>query len=377
MVDVRIRSSARIVLAALSLGLLFVGTTASTEAATSVKRSTSASSTAKKRHTNRYTAQTARTRRARLARAKSAARARQWREVSEPRFKTNDLGEVVPDIRAEAAIIYNPETNQVLWESNSQNPRSIASITKVMTAEVLLESNPDLTREVVIDRSDVSHANHTYVRAGEKLTIDDLLHLMLVASDNAAARALARTSSLGREGFIDRMNGKAKDLGLTQTSYTDPSGLLSDNVSSAYDMARLITLVSNDERVSSIMRMPYYTVLTNRRVINIHSTNQLVVKGDVDVLAGKTGFISKSGLLPGHAAAPAAVGSGSGCGRARRPVERGPLHGDAAPVQLAQLEGVRVQSAAGGRRAAPELTGKSALHGCRVERQGGNRVDGR
>ena len=116
MVDVRIRSSARIVLAALSLGLLFVGTTASTEAATSVKRSTSASSTAKKRHTSRYTAQTARTRRARLARAKSAARARQWREVSEPRFKTNDMGEVVPDIRAEAAIIYNPETNQVLWE---------------------------------------------------------------------------------------------------------------------------------------------------------------------------------------------------------------------------------------------------------------------
>jgi len=294
-VDVRIRSSARAVLAALSLGLFFVGTTASIEAATSVKASTSASSTAKKRHTSRYTAQTARTRRARLARAKSAARARQWREVSEPRFKTNDMGEVVPDIRAEAAIIYNPETNQVLWEENSQNPRSIASITKVMTAEVLLENNPDLTREVVIDRSDVSHANHTYVRAGEKLTIDDLLHLMLVASDNAAARALARTSSLGREAFVDRMNGKAKELGLTQTSYTDPSGLLSDNVSSAYDMARLITLVSNDERVSSIMRMPYYTVLTNRRVINVHSTNQLVVKGDVDVLAGKTGFISKSG----------------------------------------------------------------------------------
>jgi len=323
-VDVRIRSSARVVLAALSLGLLFVGPTASTEAATSVKASTSASSTAKKRHTSRYTAQTARTRRARLARAKSAARARQWREVSEPRFKTNGMGEVVPDIRAEAAIIYNPETNQVLWEENSQNPRSIASITKVMTAEVLLESNPDLTREVVIDRSDVSHANHTYVRAGEKLTIDDLLHLMLVASDNAAARALARTSSLGREAFIDRMNGKAKELGLTQTSYTDPSGLLSDNVSSAYDMARLITLVSNDERVSSIMRMPYYTVLTNRRVINIHSTNQLVVKGDVDVLAGKTGFISKSGYclatllrLPqsGQEVAVVVLGARSNAGR--------------------------------------------------------------
>jgi D-alanyl-D-alanine endopeptidase (penicillin-binding protein 7) len=312
------------VLAALSLGVFFVGTTASTEAATSAKTSTSASSTAKKRHSSRYTAQTARTRRARLARAKATARARQWREVAEPRFKTNELGETVPDIRAEAAIIYNPETNQVLWEENSQNPRSIASITKVMTAEVLLESNPDLTREVVIDRSDVSHANHTYVRAGEKLTVDDLLHLMLVASDNAAARALARTSSLGRDAFIDRMNEKAKELGLTQTTYADPSGLLSDNMSSAYDMARLITLVSNDERVASIMRMPYYTVLTNRRVINIHSTNQLVVKGDVDVLAGKTGFISKSGYclatllrLPqsGQEVAVVVLGARSNAGR--------------------------------------------------------------
>jgi D-alanyl-D-alanine endopeptidase (penicillin-binding protein 7) len=308
----------------LSVGLLFGGAVVPSEAA-SAKPSTTASSAAKKRHlTSRYTAQTARTRHARLARAKAAARARQWREVAEPRFKTNELGEVVPDIRAEAAIIYNPETQKVLWEENSQNPRSIASITKVMTAEVLLESNPDLTREVVVDRSDVSHANHTYVRAGERLTVDDLLHLMLVASDNAAARALARTSSLGPDGFVDRMNVKAKELGLTQTAYADPSGLNSDNVSSAYDMARLITLVSNDERVASIMRMPYYTVLTNRRVINIHSTNQLVVKGDVDVLAGKTGFISKSGYclatllrLPqsGQEVAVVVLGARSNAGR--------------------------------------------------------------
>jgi hypothetical protein len=178
-----------------------------------------------------------------------------------------------------------------------------------MTAEVLLESNPDLTREVVIDRSDVSHANHTYVRAGEKLTIDDLLHLMLVASDNAAARALARTSSLGREAFIDRMNGKAKELGLTQTTYADPSGLLSDNVASAYDMARLITLVSNDERVSSIMRMPYYTVLTNRRVFLVDafhgntnladSVNHLLVVGFYLINIGYVTLALKYGDKPG------------------------------------------------------------------------------
>jgi serine-type D-Ala-D-Ala endopeptidase (penicillin-binding protein 7) len=289
---VRPRSFARILLVTLSFGFLLGTLETRAEGSASP---TSARSGARKRHSSHYTAQSARHRHARLARAKAVSRARQWREMAEPRFKTNDQGDVVPDIRAEAAIIYNPETKQVLWEEHSLDPRSIASITKVMTAEVVLEGNPDLTREVVMDRSDVSHANHTYVRAGERLTIDDLLHLTLIASDNAAARALARTSSLGTEAFVERMNAKARELGLQQTSYADPSGLIADNVSSAFDMARLITLVSNDERVASIMRMPYYTVLTNRRVINIHSTNQLVVKGDVDVLAGKTGFISKSG----------------------------------------------------------------------------------
>jgi D-alanyl-D-alanine endopeptidase (penicillin-binding protein 7) len=242
-----------------------------------------------------YSAAASRSRRARLARARAAARARQWNEVQQPKFKLSDSGELVPDVRAAAAIIYNPETNEVLWESNSQDARSIASITKVMTAAVIFESHPDLTREVAVERSDVSRANHTYLRAGERVTIDDLLHLTLVASDNAAARALARTSSLGPAGFVQRMNEKALELGLEHTTYADPSGLFAANVSSAFDMARLISFASADERIASIMRKPHYTVLTSRRVVNINSTNQLLVKGDVDVRGGKTGFITKAG----------------------------------------------------------------------------------
>jgi D-alanyl-D-alanine carboxypeptidase len=91
------------------------------------------------------------------------------------------------------------------------------------------------------------------------------------------------------------MNSKAAELGLESTSYADPSGLLSANVSSAYDMARLISYVSGDERISSVMKKQTYTVTAGRRVINIHSTNQLVMNGDVDVQAGKTGFITKAG----------------------------------------------------------------------------------
>jgi D-alanyl-D-alanine endopeptidase (penicillin-binding protein 7) len=213
-----------------------------------------------------------------------------------PRYKVDAAGELVPDLRAAAAIIYDPETNQVLWEENSQNERSIASITKVMTATVFLETNPDLTQQYTIARGDVFQASTTHLRANDKVTGDDLLHLLLIASDNAAARALARVSPHGSEGFIKRMNDKAAELGLQTTHYADPSGLLSDNVSSAYDMARLITLASQDERISSIMRLSEYTVYTgNHRVVPFHSTNHLLGRADVDVRAGKTGFISKAG----------------------------------------------------------------------------------
>jgi D-alanyl-D-alanine endopeptidase (penicillin-binding protein 7) len=238
---------------------------------------------------------TAASRRARAARARAVRQAAALREAIEPRFKFDELGNVVPDVRAEAAIIYNPETGKVLWESNSTTRRSIASITKVMTAVVFLENSPDLTREVVVERADVRNASTTYLRAGYTLTTGDLLHLLLIGSDNAAARVLARVSPFGSQGFIDRMNAKAQELGLTSTSYADPSGLLADNESSAYDLARLISYVSGDDRIASIMRTPYYTVNAGRRQITIHSTNQLVMKGDVDVQAGKTGFISKAG----------------------------------------------------------------------------------
>jgi D-alanyl-D-alanine endopeptidase (penicillin-binding protein 7) len=222
--------------------------------------------------------------------------AREMSETALPRYKVDASGELVPDLRAAAAIIYDPETNQVLWEENAQSQRSIASITKVMTATVFFENNPDLSEHVTVAHSDVFQASTTHLHANDKVTVDDLLHLLLIASDNAAARALARVSPYGSEGFVRRMNEKAAELGLETTSYVDPSGLLSENVSSAYDMARLITLASQDDRISSIMRLSEYTVYAgNRRAITFHSTNHLLGRPDVEVRAGKTGFISKAG----------------------------------------------------------------------------------
>jgi serine-type D-Ala-D-Ala endopeptidase (penicillin-binding protein 7) len=242
-----------------------------------------------------YSPERSLSRKAKLARARAVAMAREMATTQLPRYKMDAAGDLVPDVRAAAAIIYDPETNQVLWEENSQTQRSIASITKMMTAVVFMESDPDLMEPVTIERSDVYQASTTHLHANDHVTTGDLLHLLLIASDNAAARALARVSLLGFEAFIERMNSKAAELGLESTHYADPSGLLSENVSSAFDLARLITHVSGDDRIAPIMRTPEYTVYSGRRAITFRSTNHLLGRTDVDVRAGKTGFISKSG----------------------------------------------------------------------------------
>ena len=242
-----------------------------------------------------YSAQRSLSRQAKLARARAVAMQREIATTVLPRYKMDAAGDLVPDVRAAAAIIYDPETGKVLWEENSQDQRSIASITKMMTAVVFMENNPDLSEPVVISRSDTFQASTTHLHANDHVTADDLLHLALIASDNAAARALARISPYGSDGFVARMNEKADDLHLTTTHYADPSGLLSDNVSSAYDMARLITYVSNDDRIASVMRTPEYSVNTGHRTVTFRSTNHLLGRADVDVRAGKTGFITKAG----------------------------------------------------------------------------------
>jgi len=242
-----------------------------------------------------YSAKAARARRAQLARARAAARARELRELQTPRFTVDEFGREVPDVRAEAAIIYNPETGEILWENHAKDQRSIASITKVMTALVFLDSGAPLDQMVTVQRSDVSRASTTYLRYGYKLRAADLLNLLLVGSDNAAARALARISPMGYDGFIESMNNRAKQLGLESTTYADPSGLLAENMSSAYDQARLIATAAANEQISEIMRKTSYSTRVGKRVITARSTNQIVRSGDIDVVGGKTGFINRSG----------------------------------------------------------------------------------
>jgi D-alanyl-D-alanine endopeptidase (penicillin-binding protein 7) len=227
-------------------------------------------------------------------------------------------------LRAEAAVVYNPETNEIVWGTDVQQQRPIASITKVMTALVVLDQQIDLTRDVVVSARDVRRASTTYLRRRERVTLDNLMHLALIASDNAAARVLARATGLGTKEFIRLMNQKANELGLQDTQFVDPSGLHENNLSTPYDVARLITTASREPTIARIMRNKTYRLRTSRRGLTIRNTNRLL-RGRYSIQAGKTGYIDEAGFclatvvkLPGKdPLAVVVLGAGSNAGRFR------------------------------------------------------------
>ena len=247
-----------------------------------------------------------------------------------PRIR--DIGDLRrPRIRAAAAMLYNPRTDEVLWERRGLDQRPIASITKVMTALVLLDQEPELTRDVVVSRRDVRRASTTYLARGERVTLDALLHLALIASDNVAARILARASGWGTRRFVEQMNLKAAALGLHGTRFVEPSGLDERNVSTPYDVARLIAAAGEVPALSRIMRKWTHRLRTDRRRVNIRNTNRLLRSRHV-IQGGKTGYINEAGFcLTALVELPDAdpivlvvLGAGSNAGRfseARRLIE--------------------------------------------------------
>ncbi len=198
-------------------------------------------------------------------------------------------------VYARAAILVDPASGEVLFEKNSSRSVPIASLTKLMTALVFVEQKPDMSRMAEVLPTDLAGGGLTRLRKGEQVSLDDLLHMSLMCSDNVATRILARSTKLSPADFIARMDQKAVELGLTQTTFVETTGLDARNVSSASDVARLLHAAAHDPVIQGICTTRSYTVTTGRRAHVFGNTNRLLYGDRYEILGGKTGFISQAG----------------------------------------------------------------------------------
>jgi D-alanyl-D-alanine endopeptidase (penicillin-binding protein 7) len=204
-----------------------------------------------------------------------------------------------PLVRSSAALVLDPTTGETLFAKNADQQAPIASITKLMTAMVVLDAKLPLDEPIEITKEDVDHVKNTTSRLplGSHFRRDDLLRLALMASENRAASALGRTYPGGIDAFVAAMNEKAKALGLTQTHYVDSSGLSPENVSSPADLGKLVAAASQYEIIREYTTTPAVSVQLpdSRRKLSFINTNGLVRHSDWKIGLSKTGYINEAG----------------------------------------------------------------------------------
>lgn len=216
-------------------------------------------------------------------------------------------------LNAMSVLVLDQDNGETLYQKNSGMEVPIASITKLMTAMVVLDGQLSMEESLTISTLDVDMLRHSRSRlpVGTTLTRGELLHLALIASENRAAHALARTYPGGRAHFIDAMNKKARNLGMRHTVFEDPTGLSSNNRSTAEDLAKLVHAASNYPQIRAITTTGKYgisqtaSVRTGKknktqwrnvvRRVEFRNTNRLVSDKNWDIGISKTGFINEAG----------------------------------------------------------------------------------
>ena len=203
-----------------------------------------------------------------------------------------------PALRSTVAYVVDEHTHDVLFDKNSAAVVPIASITKLMTSMVVLDSRASLTEPITVTDEDRDYEKMTGSRlaVGSTLSRADMLHIALMASENRAAAALSRYYPGGRPGFIAAMNAKAKALGMTDTHFESPSGLTSKNVSSARDLVKMVEAAYQYPMIRTYSTDRSYTVDTGKRNIAYRSTNALIRDPRWEIGLQKTGFINEAGI---------------------------------------------------------------------------------
>ena len=200
-------------------------------------------------------------------------------------------------LRSASALVQDADTGEIVIGKNTDAVVPIASITKLMTAMVILDSGINLEQRVVIsdDDYDLVKGTRSRLRPGTVLTRDELLMLALMSSENRAAHSLGRTYPGGTEPFVAAMNAKAKALGMADTHFVDPTGLSYSNVSSARDLARMVAAAHEYPLIRRYSTRESGSVSAFGRTLDYRNTNGLVRNAQWDIGLSKTGYISEAG----------------------------------------------------------------------------------
>ena len=202
-----------------------------------------------------------------------------------------------PDLRSSSVFILDATHSSVLYSRHADVALPIASITKLMTALVVLQSGQSLDEPIEITREDVSAGKGAYSRLafGTTLPRGDLLHLALMSSENRAAHALGRHYPGGITAFVQAMNAQAVALGMTHTRFVDPAGLSSENVASPEDLSKLVMAASQNAVIREYSTDTGYAVRAGRRMLDFRNTDSLVSNPTWNIIVQKTGYISEAG----------------------------------------------------------------------------------
>uniref|UniRef100_UPI00404763B4 serine hydrolase n=1 Tax=Polynucleobacter sp. TaxID=2029855 RepID=UPI00404763B4 len=200
--------------------------------------------------------------------------------------------------KSNIAYIIDADTQEVLYDKNSSTQTPIASITKIMAAMVILDAEQDLEEVLTISRSDVAWQSRARYKLSlnSKIKREEALLLGLMSSENRSMNALGRTYPGGKVALAEAMNEKAKALGMMDTLFVDPTGLSSENVSSARDLVILMNESLKYPLIKEYSTTPSYQIAqTKKRSQNFVNTNPIVRKNTMDVLMQKTGYITAAG----------------------------------------------------------------------------------
>ena len=200
-------------------------------------------------------------------------------------------------LRSAAAIVQDAETGEILYDKNASTVTPIASITKLMTAMVVLDAGLDLNEDLTISSEDMDYlrGTHSRLKFGARLSRDELLRLALMASENRAAAALGRSYPGGFETFKRAMNHKARMLGMNDTHFDDATGLSSANVASAEDLVKMVRAAHRYELIRKYTTATAHEVQVAGRQLAYRNTNRLVSNDSWNIGLSKTGFTNDAG----------------------------------------------------------------------------------